>query len=229
MIGWLLLAVLARADDAGLLAPGIGELEVHLVRAETLEAEAAAAASALARVQVAWVQEGCARGREGCPAERRADLAGRARIFGVAWRDLLQSTRAERDRVSRLAAEPTVYPLMQPEHVRRVDALGVRVDAGVRSWLTAVAWHRRFMDVAGEPALGPGFPAMGPPPARAAVIVAEGGRLCPDPGVERGPIVIVAPATACWSAGPCDCEPAPVWPGAVLGPAPIEPVVEESP
>ena len=55
-----------------------------------------------------------------------------------------------------------------------------------------------------------------PVPLRA-VIGLGGGRLCPDDLPADGKVVVLKGTSACYSAEGCDCDPAMVLPGAVLG------------
>lgn len=137
---WLWL-MLAGADD--LLAPRLTTLEASMARTAELLDSAKVFQEQLALAQSLFVSEGCATG--GCPQERAAQLIVDAQYAGHSSRDLLQSARAELDRMLVIAEAPTVRPLLDDERREAIELIRRRAEGAVRAWLVRTAWYEERM------------------------------------------------------------------------------------
>lgn len=221
---------IVAAPLSALIAPGPTELDEAVAEMHARVDRMDAVGDALARVQNAW-GERMATGTptDPCTDPAAASLAARSRVLGDAWRDGVQSSRAQLDRLERLWAAPTVVPLLDDADHDTADAFRATVDRHVRSWSEAAAWQSRIVEPAvrkcPDLALVPveGLPYAGAParrddPVRVAVIAVGGGLICPAALPADGRVVVTG-GTACWDAGDaCSCALEPVLPAAVLGP-----------
>jgi len=158
-----------------------------------------------------------------------APLTLKLRLFATAWHDAAQRVRVQSDRVARLADSPTVSPIIDEDRRIALDALLERARQQESSWLELVAWVGQealvTCDVRLETQSGlpdPIVRARGEEQGAVAVLARRGGFVCAS-GVEEGipadERVLIVSGPACWSAKqPCECTPARVDPGAVLGP-----------
>lgn len=211
----------ARATPAEALAPGPRELAEAQAELASRLATSEAIGRAVSRLQTAWVTSP----GKGCEDPDRAALADRARHFARAWHDAVQRVRVQADRTARLVASPTVVPVVDAERRAGIDALMARVDSQEQGWLELVAWsaRARLQDCGVGLRPSPGLPDATVRPegerrAAVAVTAVGGGFLCPLGAPADGAVAVVAGA-ACWAEQSfCGCDPAPVEPGAVLGP-----------
>lgn len=205
------------------LAPGPVEWDVALREAEARLDRAEALAVAAQRLQNAWAAL-LRQAPNPCADPSHAPVGARLVPFAEAWRDAVQRARVQVDRVDRLRDQVTVAPLLDDLAADRVTGIRRRVDRQVAAWGEARAWHVRHagrVEACGAPVAAPGLPDprpwRAPDDAAVAVLAMPGGTLCPDDLAATGQVTLVG-QRACWSAGPCACAPAPVAPGAVLGP-----------
>jgi len=234
------LAGTAQADgiDASVLAPGLVHARDAIARLERLTAEAEAIGTALFRVHNEFGERRLAdKTPPKCETEWLGDLGGRAREFGRAFRDAVQSVRMQGGRVEALIVEPTVRPLLDPETNHRVLTLLARVDDLVQRYPEAASWHARYLEplvgscsveLAPRPGLASPVPAALEAgeslhagatrrPALVAVLAFGGGFLCPGAVPAAG--VMLVTGKICYSDNEaCTCEPAEVSPATVLGP-----------
>lgn len=229
MMGLFLLLVwhaLAQPDPSTeLLAPRLSDLLSHLARAEAHLETADALGVALGRVHNTMLQEDHLR----CADPAAVSLAWRAEVLGGAWRDALQSARAEADRLTRMRDAATVAPLLDVARHEEMNAVNARLGAAVRAWRTAagwqakhvLSWYRRCPWEA--PTAQPGLPAAipraeGESDRIAVIVLSGGGVLCPDQrrlgGV--GAVVLDGEAACLSKTDACGCVPAEVLPGAIL-------------
>ncbi len=231
-------ADLSDGIDPSILAPSLLQATQAIERMDRLTAEAEAIGTALFRVHNEFGEH---RQRDPaappCEAAWLTDLGGRAREFGRAFRDAVQSARVQGIRVESLIVQPTVAPLLDPETNHRVLALLDRIDDLTRRYPEAFAWQERFVEplladcaVILAPAAGFAAPApeaaldaaTGTTPGRkreplVAIIAIGGGWLCP--GVVPAAGVMLVSGKVCYSASEtCVCEPVEVDPATVLGP-----------
>jgi hypothetical protein len=226
----LLAAAPLFAATPELLAPGPTELALHLQRTESRATEATAISHALTSLHNAWGARLATVGAGDVCADVQAlaDVA-RTRAFGAAFRDAAQSARAEARRLRLVAASPTVAGLLGSDKRTAVDAALQNVDQLGAAYLEAAAWQTRFVEgtvarCAGAPRLSerPGAPdpvlSRGASERRRAVIGIGGGTLCPDGVPADGRVAVLVSTSACYGVLDCSCDPAPIEPGAVIGP-----------
>ncbi len=224
--------VYGQVVEPVVIAPTWTEYVDALGVLEARSADADAVATALFRVQnEIGRRRPSSRNRPPCDDEGLASLAPRAEVLGVALRDRLQAARAQARRVDRLAAAPTVAPLVDGRTGHRRAVVTDRVTSSTDMYLEAVAWHEGqvadFIRRCNPPlALAEGLAVPGPSGLdpnpdgerpRVAVIALQGGRICPAGAVTSG--VAITDGQACYGDEDCSCEPAVVLPAAVLGPS----------
>ncbi|HMV67583.1 MAG TPA: hypothetical protein PKA64_12090 [Myxococcota bacterium] len=139
MLIWLALA--APSDE--LLAPRLDTLEARMARTVELLDAARVFQEELAMAQSMFVAENCPQGA--CPPERAAQLIVDAQHAGHASRDLLQSARAELDRMLAIAEAPTVVPLLDDARREAIELIQQRTQGAVRAWLVRTAWYEERM------------------------------------------------------------------------------------
>lgn len=230
---WLLAA---RAQDPVLpwLVPTPNELADSLSRAERLLEQGRALHTATARVQNALLPR--LRGKPLPCEDEGSQLALRAERLGDAWWARLQSARAELERARRMAENPTARPLLREEDDARLAHAEEEARRQAASYLLARSVHEQSIlpyqaRCPAALAPGPGLPAAAPQAADErregiAVLVLQGGLVCPDPArgeppvavAESGEAVVLATAQGCFTTGDCDCTQRRILPGAVLGP-----------
>jgi hypothetical protein len=228
----------AEGIDASVLAPGLVHARDAIARLERLTAEAEAIGTALFRVHNEFGERRIGdKAAATCETEWLVDLGARAREFGRAFRDAVQSVRMQGSRVEALIVEPTVRPLLDPETNHRVLSLLARVDDLVQRYPEAASWHARYveplvggcsLELAPRPGLARPVPeavevvetlqASAPRrPVLVAVLAFGGGWLCPGAVPAAG--VMLVTGKICYSdSEACTCEPAEVSPATVLGP-----------
>lgn len=222
----------ALADPTARLAPGPTELAAAQAELEGRLLVSEAVSVAVARLQGA---HSTLTGK-GTPCEDpvRAESLARLRHFADRWHDTVQRVVVQADRLRDTAAAPTVAPIVDEERRDAIAALLDRADRQRAQWLETVAWFgvtapracrsRDFGSFAGlpSPAIQAADEVQGP-----AAVTALEGFVCPERGAPiagTGDLVLL-PGRACWAPDDgCRCEPAPVWPGAVLGPLPPTPL-----
>jgi hypothetical protein len=232
---WLL-GALALSAPAGpppaLLAPGpadleavVGELELRVQRAEAIS-------RAARRVHNRWAEVLLSQPRPPCEDADAASLAARSGPLVEALTSRAQSARAQWGRVELLTGARSLSEVLDPQATARVEDLRARVADLERGYGELVAWQREMVDPWARgcrPALqaAPGLPDPGPRAQgeRSRVVAAvamPGGLICPRGEEGTGGVVLLEEG-ACYSSGAaCDCAPAPVLPGAVLGPGQAE-------
>ena len=226
MIG-LLLAGLAL-DPGPALAPSPIDLLAAAAELDRRLDGAEAAARALGRVHTALAEiERKTGGPPACEDPVVIALVPRTTPLGAGLRSWAQAARAQSDRLNTLQQAVTVSALIDAPLAQDLAHLRDRVTAIERAYAELIqVEQQRIGPIAARcPASlapGPGLVVSLPlPPAEEPPLVAilglGGGLLCPISAPADGTLVLVAGA-ACYSAGPCDCSPAPVAPAAVLGP-----------
>lgn len=234
LLGVVALHAPARAADPVrlLLAPTPADLAAARARTDQLLSQAEAVGLATARVQNAWQALGTV---PEC-APDSASLALRAELLGVAWWTRLQSARAELGRIRRAHAAATLLPLLVEADDQALAELAARADRSAVQYLVAARLQAERLqpwaegctaDLASTPGLPPTTPVAREEAALGtAVLLRTGGVLCPDPGggdapvavPHDGEVVVLGTPSACWAFADCTCTPAPVLPGAVMGP-----------
>ncbi|WP_373048302.1 hypothetical protein [Vulgatibacter sp.] len=218
----LLALLLASSLDPALLAPGPQELRAQVATLRRHLGEADAIGRAEARIHNQLAQGPVAEGSAAlCASEESRSLLARSTAFGSAYRDRVQTVRADAVRLRRLVAEPTLQPILRREQREQADALLARVDDHVRRYREMAAWQARFLQPAIQrckPALAaaPGIP--GERGEGTAVIGIGGGKVCPGGVPADGTVVVLPEPRACYGERDCSCAPMPVTAGAVLGP-----------
>lgn len=228
MLGWLtLLGTLYAVEPAERLAPGpaardrsLHELKERLDRAEALE-------TAVTRLQNAWGERLAAGSAiDPCTDAGAASLLARLVVFGPAWRDAAQASRAERDRLVELSEAPTVSGLQDPAIRTAVQHALTRTNAQETHYREAIAWQEAWARMPkGCPlptaaAAGLAGPELEPPGAAPwiAVQITGGGIACPSGDPADGRVLLVRGGVCLQAEAPCACEPLPVLPAAVLKP-----------
>lgn len=223
---WVALAwAIAPAD----LAPGAPELQAAERRLRSLLDASLSTGAATARLQVQWTR-GVTTG-DPCADFDRLDLGWRIERFGAAWREATQAAIAQSERTRKYRNAPTVAPLVDARWAAALDAMFAEAAAQAGAMLEASAWQATWV----RPTLGacpiePAHLSEGvreEPLAAAqerelptAVLALGDGWVCPAAVRADDAIVLVTGGKACFSPDhACSCEPAPVWPGAVLGAA----------
>ncbi|MCB9795286.1 MAG: hypothetical protein H6741_21495 [Alphaproteobacteria bacterium] len=220
----LLLVTLAQAPLG--LAPTPQELQSALAELERRLTWADALGEAVASLHNAYAQGGPPGAKRPCEDARSAALAAAAQPFGEAYRDVLQAARAQHLRVERLLDAPTLAPLVQGQLADEIVELERRLDAQEARHAELAAWHQTSISPMLQrctPELGASEGAPGDRAVRVdvgpiAVLVLEGGEPYPTGQHVHG-LVWLVPPEACWAPVGESCAPAPVAPGAVLGPA----------
>lgn len=219
----LLALFLAGAIDPSLLAPGPQELAAQVKRLREHLAEADAVGGAEARIHNLLAAGPAQAGSSAlCSTPENRSLLTRSRVFGKAYRDAVQTTRADAARLRRMLEEPTLQPILRPEQREQADELLGQVDAHVRRYREQAAWQARYLEpaarsCAAELSAAPGI-STGADAGPVAVVGVGGGRICPAGAAADGRVVVLQAPKACWSSGSCTCTPASVLPGAVIGP-----------
>ncbi|MCB9742189.1 MAG: hypothetical protein H6741_18485 [Alphaproteobacteria bacterium] len=211
------------------LQAGLADLERHLTRAD-------AVGEALSATQNAYAQRRAAGAPGGCADVEGLGIAARTEVFGAAYRDLLQSARAQSQRVHTMAEAPTVSALAEGVLAEEIATLERRLDGHERRLAESIAWQRSQLSSTLQrcehPLIGgEGFAGdreLRLDRGRVAVIVLEGGVAWPQ-GEEITGGVWLVPPEACWAPAEGECAPAPTAPGAALGPAPERPPELELP
>jgi hypothetical protein len=224
----LLLLAAAPAD----LAPGAGELEAARKRYDEVYAVAEATGVAVAQLQTTWALGAVP--KSPCGDLDRLSLGWRLERFGAAWREAVQALRTRSEELRVLRAAPTVSPLLLGAAGVQLDEKLARADALVGRFLQTSAWQVAYVrptlaacPITGE-GLSPGvanlpLAARGEGEGLVAVVGRGDGFVCPGPIRGDDAVVLVAGGSACWAPdATCGCEPAPVFPGAVLGPPIVE-------
>lgn len=232
-------ADLSDGVDASMLAPSLVQASQAIERLDRLTAEAEAIGTALFRVHNEFGEHRQAAGttKPACDTPWLLDLGARAREFGRAFRDAVQSARVQGTRVESIILQPTVQPLLDPETNHRVLALLDRVDDLVHRYPEASSWHEQYVEplLAGCSAAlvpAPGIPSPAPDAAPdivvgaaaarkreplVAILAIGGGWLCPGSVPSAG--VMLVQGKVCYSeTETCACEAGDVDPATVLGP-----------
>jgi hypothetical protein len=220
------------AVSPALLAPGPQELDAAVAEMHARVARMEALEVAVGRLQDAWGERLAAGGKlEPCKNAEAGSLVARSRVFGAAYRDAVQASRAELERLEYLWAAPTIVPLLDPNDLSGADALRSTVAEHVRIVLEAEAWQSRQVDplVKCEVHLGP-EPGIAYTGAKSlanqhqvAIIGVGGGIVCPNNEPADGHVVLTD-GRACIGSLDCSCDPFRVNPGAVIGPTIVTPV-----
>ena len=208
------------AEEAALLAPRLDDLTARLAAAEGHLAAAAAYGRALGRVHNTMAAAGHLR----CSDELAPTLAWRAEVLGQAWRDALQSARADLARLERMRAAPTIAPLLDDALREQVNAVSADLSAEVVAWQSAAGWQSRHVlpwytrCPWTAPAPRPGLPSAMPEAEGLVAIITVGeGTVCPGATPAGGAAALPSAAVCVVPAGaPCDCAPRAVLPAAVV-------------
>jgi hypothetical protein len=224
-----LLAAVALADPAA-LAPGPPEMAAALSTLDERLAEANAIESATARIQNHLAEVLIGGTSDLCDSEAHQNLALRARLLGEAHRDAAQAATAAADRASAVLAAPTLAPLLDAADRQAFEARMAQVNRQRRVARELSAWHDRHLvhplrackpKLVTAPGLEPPRFEAQPPGQAVAVVVAAPGNACGVRGVVQGAVAVLPEGLGCWDVGECRCTPAPLLPGAALGP-PVE-------
>ncbi len=224
----LILPFLAPLAPAA-LAPGPQELDAAMAGMEARLEKMEAVDAALGRVQGVWGESLAAGNKpDPCADPAAASLVARSRVLGGAYRDAVQSSRAQLVRLEHLWAAPTVSPLLDDDDLSRADGLRRTVAEHTLIWLEAAAWQDRYLepaarkcDVTLAKADGiayPGARAVEEKPAAVAIVAIGGGTVCPANLPADGRVVLAPGGMACLGTATCSCTPVAVLPAAVLGP-----------
>ncbi len=218
----LLALLFATSVSPSLLAPGPQELRAQVATLRRHLEEADAVGRAESRIHNTLAQTALPQGSAAlCATPESRSLLARSRVFGRAYRDLVQTVRSDAGRLRRLLEEPTLQPILRREQQEQADALLARVSKHERRYREMSAYQARYL----EPALqrckpelvaAPGVP--GERFDRTAVSGVGGGRICPGNVPADGRVVVLDEPRACYGVAECKCAPMPVTPGAVLGP-----------
>lgn len=216
----LLPLLLAAGPSPAELAPGPVELTGAIDALEARLERAEAIGQAMSRVHNAVADHGLRLGTPSCDAPV-VSIAARSVPLGVALRDAAQSARAQAERVRRVAAAPTAAPVAEGPLAQTLAEDLARVASLEAQYAELSAWQASFLNPIlrkCKPALRPDEGLPGAPSEGAVAVLAVGGRwVCPMEVPAEG--VMVAPeGKACVADPGCACQPAPVWPAAVLGP-----------
>lgn len=213
--------LLVSLIDPGVLAPGPGEWRAQIRRLEERLGEADAIGAAEARIHNELAQ-GPIQARALCSTEANRSLLTRSTAFGAAYRDAVQSARADGTRVRRMLGEPTLQPLLGKEQREHAQTLLGRVEGHAIRYREMAAWQQRYLAQAARSCpmeLVPTEGVGGLATAKVAVLATGGGRICPFGIPADGRVVVLPSPDACHSDGEvCGCTPRPQAPAAVLGP-----------
>jgi hypothetical protein len=216
---WLLWTIAALAGPAD-LAPSPRDVTDALVAQHRVTQRARALATATFRLHNALGARFAAGAT--CADPEVAALASAASTFGAGWRDALQSARALQPILEERAASSVVAPLLPAWVGAEIGALRDGLDRDSARYAEAAAWQAAYVGPRCDVPLVPSRGPAGPPVASGtvAVIVLEGATLCPVGEAGAGAAVVAPRPLGCVVAtgAPCDCVPAPLTPGAVLGP-----------
>jgi hypothetical protein len=227
----ILVPLLFAAGPAD-LAPGAPELAAATSHFEEVLAAARATGRAVVQLQAAWTERAVP--KTPCDDLDRLSLGWRMERFGAAWREGAQALRARAASLRALRAAPTISPLLVGAAGERLDDQLAAGDAHVAAFLQASAWQEAYVrpTLAACPITGEGLSAgvdRQPLAARGeqvdlvAVIARGDGVICPGAVRADDAVVLVTGGQACWAPdATCACEPAPVFPGAMLGPPIVE-------
>ena len=139
-------AIYGQVVDPGLIAPSWTEYIDALGVLEARSDDAEVVATALFRVQNEIGRRMPGLGsKPPCDADGLASLRRAPRSSASTLRDRLQAARAQARRVDRLAAAPTVAPLVDGRTGRRRVIVTDRVAAATDMYLEASAWHDRHV------------------------------------------------------------------------------------
>ena len=230
----LLVALLGPAEassgaaPAGRLAAGPQVLESDMDELAARHRLAAASEQALARLHNTWAERLVRGAKVDCAEPEVARLAAAPALLRL-HTERVQAVRAQQDRVAEGAAESTLEALVQGVWAQRLAGLADRTRALEAGWQELSAWQKsqvqptlsRCQPVLAE---APGLPAPAgreePAGSPVAVVATGGGRLCPVDEPAQGEAFVVPEGRACYApTRTCDCTPALVAPGAVLGPS----------
>jgi hypothetical protein len=228
MLFALVLVFLAPLAPAA-LAPGPHELDAAVAGMDARVARMEAIETALGRVQGAWAEKLAAGEKpDPCSDPAAASLVARSRALGRAYRDAVQSSRAQLTRLEYLWSAPTVSPLLDDDDLSRGEDLRRIVTEHTLVWLEAAAWQERFVDPTArrcDPDLAvaagiayAGAPAITQGPVPVAILALGGATVCPGAEPADGRVVVVPSGKACLGSSDCTCEPVDVLPAEVLGP-----------
>lgn len=226
---WLLWTLAALAGPAD-LAPSPRDVTEALVAQHRVTERARALATATFRVHNALGARFASGGT--CADPEVAALASAGETFGAGWRDALQSARAVQPILEERAAAPVVAPLLPAFVAAEIGALRDALARDAARYAEAAAWQATYVGPRCDAALAPSPGPAGPPVVSGpvAVIVLEGATLCRTGDARTGEAgtgeagtgaALVAPrpfGCVVATGAPCDCAPAPLVPGAVLGP-----------
>lgn len=227
------------APLAALLAPGPHELESASLELDARIARMTAIGEALGRVHDAWGEQLAAGKKpDPCVDPTMASLVARSRAFGGAYRDAVQSSKTQSDRLNTLWTSPTVEPLLDEQDRLRAALVRTTIDHHVAIYSEMVAWQSKFIEPAAKKcptvALSPaaGFPwkgavAIGEDKLATAIYAIGPGVVCPSKlPTDR---VIVVQGGVCIDDGSCACVASHVDPGAVLISTPASVAPEPTP
>jgi hypothetical protein len=225
----LLLALAAQpAIDPAVFAPGLDQIRSNLTATQSLMNRCDAIGVAVTRIQNRFAEKHATSAQPpSCIDLEIRSLAARSHPFGVAYRDAVQSARAQAVRLERLLRSPTVLPLLGKQDLQAAERMLKQVRDHARKYDEISSWHTMYV----EPYLrrcGPTLePSAGVPSSalvaegertdRAAIIAMGGGKVCPSGQPADGRVVIVEAQLACYSEHACECTPERVLPGAVIG------------
>jgi len=226
----LVLPLLVAADPEGasLLVPGPTELTEAVAEATTRVERAEALGHAATRLQNALGERLASARPISCTDPTAQALLARLTVFAPAWRDAAQSARAQRDRLDRIVAAPTVVPVIDQAMLARIEETSRRTEDQATAYQEFRAWDERYLsrearrcavDLAASPGLEVGLPVPPDETGRPVAVVGIGGGLvCPLGVPADGTVVLLADGRGCWAATECDCAPVDQLPAAVLGP-----------
>ncbi len=220
------LAPFAAPLAAAWIAPGPQELQsetaemnARLERAEVIQV-------ALGRVHRAWGEAATLAPVRPCEDPLASSWVARSRALGAAYRDSVQSSRAQLGRLEYLWASETVQPLLDADERAAADHFRGEVARHVRAWSEAAAWQALEIEPSARKCQHELVPTEGLPYTGAlsasvsrgvGILGVGGGKLCPM-DVPADGFVVAPDGVACWGADTCLCTPIEVLPAAVLGP-----------
>jgi hypothetical protein len=213
------------ADDGVLarLSPSAGEFADAVDELARRVRRATASGDALARLQNALAKRTGLRWFD-CSDPSVASVVGRSRLFGAGDRDIVQGLRVQSARVTRMADSPTIAPLLSSTLGARARDLTAVAGGLVERHLEAAAWQARYVqrrtgrcrwEPSPEPGVPDAFPELADSPV--AVYALAEGVICPGGEALPGGLLLVSAGLACVGEVTCDCVPAPVLPGAIIG------------
>lgn len=225
----LMIALIAQAEpviDPAIFAPGVEQVRQHLTATQNLVSRSEAIGKAVSRLHNRW-SERLIHAVPTCGDSEAMDLAARTVPFGIAYRDAVQSARAEASRLARLLESPTITPILSPTDRQLAERLLRAIRDQARVYAETSAWQALHIEpiirkCAPQISGGPGFPlevpqGSGEPQERIAIIGIGGGFLCPGDHPADGNVVVIEGGRACYGASACDCVLERVFPAAILG------------